>query len=384
MVDKRNKSKKITKSFKTKLNVSKANEQSFKNMAGVYRILYNISMKVMEQFTFDSIWSHKHLLNQIETQHLVKVFMNESEENARKYAFTSEVENGILKAAILEANFINNTRYPFSISKLLRKKDGLKFKTSTQIKIFDDHIYIPKCGNVKLFEKNYLPTGATLSDITFKQKGGDWWLSFNATVNAEEEKVERDFNDTLKIDFKNDGTLVVNNKEYPSIINTARYQKEFKRLRGLLSQYKRMCNANSEYHCNIKRTLVVSRNMLKLRQKIETSTSRLYNMKLDYFRKVSYGLTKTKSGSAQFLSNDIIRKQQNNHLSRAHRQAGTSQFFDILHKKLQHSGIIIHRINSEGVVRPELQGIMACGGLDEYRRMARKSGPMKQVLNSAA
>ena len=67
-----------------------------------------------------------------------------------------------------------------------------------------------------------------------------------------------------------------------------------------------------------------------------------------------------------------------------HREAGTAHFFDILRRKLQHSGVILHRVNSEGVIRPELQGIMACGGLDEYRRMAQKSGSMKQVLNSAA
>lgn len=384
------KTKKITKSFKTKLNLSKKNDKSFRNMAGTYRILYNNSMQVMEDFLlypirnfeFQPLIKREALL--LSKENTLKLLNASLKDNPKKRTFVSKVDSGIKEAAAFEANYMNNTHYPFSPSKFMRKKDGLKFKTTTKIKIFSDHIYIPKCGNVKLFEKNYLPQNAVLSDITFKQQGGDWYISFKATVEVEDTKTEKDFYSFLNIDFKNDGTLVVNNKEYPSIISLERYQKEFKRLRGLLKKYERQCEANSEYHRKTRKTLVVSRNMLKLRQQIETSTCRLYNMKLDYFRKVSHELTKTKSGCALLPSNDIIRKKQNKHLSRMHREAGTVQFFDILHKKLQNSGIILHRVNSDGAVCPELQGIMACGGLNKYRQLAQKLGSVKQVLSLAA
>ena len=370
--------RRIVKSFKTKLNPSDSIKKILKNFSGTYRVVYNKSMEIMEEYGFMSVQSHKHFLNQLELLESLKKVVK------KQYKFVNEVESGVIKAAACHANLINNRDYPYSISPMMRKKDGLKFKTTTQLKISEDSVYIPKCGKIKLFEKNYLPQDALLHDITIYQKGNGWWISFSATINVEEKKIERNFDDILKIDFKDDGTLVVNNKEYENIIKTARYQKEFKRLRGLLQKYKRQCEANSEYHRRIRKTLVVSRNMLKLRKQIETSTCRLYNMKLDYFRKIAKDLTRTKSGCALFLSNSIVRKQQNSHLSRAHREAGTAHFFDILHSKLQHSGFILHRMSMDGVVRPELQGIMACGGLDEYRRMAQKSSSMKQVLSLAA
>lgn len=348
----------VVKSYKTKLNTSLKQFEELKQLAGAYRFVYNFCMDALEYNCFH-VATPLTPVKYLTFDELRTMFFAEKS----RYPFLKKVEQGIIESAIYNAQKTYETTYVSRVVPHMTKKQDLKFKTKTRIKIFDKAIKLPKCSELKLYEENYLPKNAqTIKDTTFTFNGKNWFISFKAEINVSENKeIKRNMEEILDINFKEDGTLVVNGKEYANIIKTAKYQKEFAYLKKLLQKYRRQCAENTFYSKNcFRKVLRTSRNMLKTKAQIRVSMYRLNNMKLDYFRKVSHKLAIAKSGSAQLPSNNIIRKYSNNFLSRAHREASTAQFFDILRRTLKHSGITILRRDSWGV-RPELQGVSVCG-----------------------
>ena len=323
-----------TKTYKTKLNIkSKKDLDAFKKMAGIYRLLYNLSLEAQEYKATHSPSPESYFINGTQLLSVMRTVKN-------AYSFVKKVDCGIFTAAVFAASKAYLRAFKLKIPKFMsRKKDTLRFKTQS-IKVFYDSIAIPKFGKVKLFEKGYIPQGKNYSDVTFSFDGVDWWVSLKV---SEEHQKETDLSGSIKIDFDAKGNLLVNGEVFKeNVVESCNYKRVLNRYNKALKKYKRQAKENTEVNVT-KHVCRTSRNMMKTRRKVAKLSARLMSIKKDYFKKAANELARLKPLKVQALSNYAIRRMRNGYLSRKLRESDTNDFFNIVLRKLALIGASIER-----------------------------------------
>lgn len=327
----------LKKLVRTKLKVNKLVDESLFKACGIYRKCFNTSMNTMFEYYNYSTFKEPSCLS---ADKIYKLLVSSAKNTA---PFIFDVECGIIQGAVKHAHKIYTKQYVGKVvPHLSRKKDGSFFKSTSSLKVQDDSIYIPKIGNIRIAEKGYIPNGS-YRDVKIERDGVEWYILLKVDKKVLLNFINRNPEEILIINFKKDGTLIVNNKEWTHVIDSMNYQKKLTRLKRLQKEYRRKYKANMELCAESDSPFKKSSNMKKVQVKIEKLVSNLEHMRLEYFRKVASELSKSTAGSAKFPSNEIIRKEHEDFLSKVHRQAGTRSFFNILKSKLEHSGLTVSR-----------------------------------------
>ncbi len=349
------------KSFRTKLIVkSKKLHEALKQQAGIYRFVFNKGM--------DYQWYRYTYNKQVSAKETPLAMLHQCFNVEKKdFEFIKDSDVGLCNKALSNSKksfsrwymlrmcfsrSFNNSKRPQFPSYLARKTEGLRFSTSS-VKIFHDRIKLPKIGEIKLYEKGYLPQGEALKSVAFSYDGKNWWINVELLDFKKTENITNP-NTSLWMDFNPDGSLVTSNGFFKNVITQDNYQKELKKLKKLSKKMGRQKNANSSFDVPGKSVIRTSRNMMKTRNKILQVKSKLDRIKKDYFRKVAHELAKTKPCKVHVLSKRTISTQRQDFLTRLLRESDTRTFAKMLIKKFMHIGADIERHTDPVDIREHL------------------------------
>lgn len=355
-------------------------------MAGVFRFVFNK--------TIDYQWYKMVMLSLDPSTHLSTVpYLRTcltSDKNEKGWDFLNEVDESVQRKAISCSHKSFLRWYDFRQEQatarkiglipkyIARKTEGMRFTTSN-IKIFYDHIKVPKLGKIKLYEKGYIPQGEKVAKACFTHDGKDWWLAVE--INSEKEiKKAQDLTGDLYADFTTDGSLITNVGTFKSVTSQPSYKVVSKRYDKIAKKLRRQKRANFVRQASGKIVVRTSRNMMKTRKALLKTANKLARIKSDYFRKVANRLAITKPQKVYLLSKDVIRHTRQDYLSRVARAAGVRQFSDILTRKLELQGTSVERLEYPSEFYKAL-GSRVCGEVPEYK-LNRNCTSVKQELLS--
>ena len=324
--------------FKTKLNIkSKKVSEAFKKMAGIYRKIFNVGLDIQfYRATYNAV--ENHLIDADFLYKVVKVGEKEC------YPYISKVENGISRKASDHSKYsfwrwykMKETRLPVYKA----RKEGMSFATNTRIKVFYDHIHIPKVGKVKLYEKGYIPQGKVYKNVSFSYDGKNWWISLEAC-----EKVEccpkKDLKGTVKVTSDMQGNVAIGDVTFANVIEKDNYKALKKKRAKLVKKMKRQKEANTSYPYG-KKIVRTSRNMVKTRNRIQLISSKMKEIKKDAFRKIASEVARTKPKELQMLSLNDVRLNRQAYLSRYLRESGTRELLSMIKRRAESIGSKVTR-----------------------------------------
>lgn len=339
----------VKKSYKVKLKVNTNTlKSSFKKMAGLYRSLYNQALDYQFFRVGYYVWHPS--LQFMSYNRLLKAMLGTKDKN---FPSLKEVDGGILYAATATASNAFRKSFDYhtsSIPYMSRKKSHMKFKTKGNIKVLEDRVIIPKVGEVKFYEKGYIPVGKTLHNVTFTHDGNDWFLS----VEVEEEyRKEKLTGAPVSLDFDNLGNIVINGRNIGNPTKSKRYLKAQRRFKKLRQKLKRQTITNAKQRFYANPIPVTTRNMIKTKKLLDKVSTKLYNIKKDVYKKIVSEVARTKPKELHILSKSSIRKYKNNYLSRNLRETGARELLNMMRKKLELVGADVFLHNSS-YIEPRL------------------------------
>lgn len=290
----------MTKFFKTKLKTTKTIDKELKSMAGTYRRIFNIGSEKQ--------WNYLHFSKGLPSQYITGTELRDMliADRRKLFPYVKKMDGGILTAAAFKSNesFKNwwkeyNWKSPRRPRFLSRKKDNMSFKTYGKLRVFYDHIEVPKLGKIKLYEKGYIPQGKTYSNITFSHDGNDWWIS----LEVREKEVNPSNESCGEIAFLNvsaKGDITFNGKLLENPIFNENYLKAERRRKKLSKKLKRQSLANIEYSRRGGKTRT-SRNMIKTKKLLSKVLIKMDSIRKDSYKKQCSGIAKTKLKTIHYV-----------------------------------------------------------------------------------
>ena len=320
------------KTYKTKLNIKSSKvREALKEMSGIYRKMFNVGMDIQFYKMVYSSGPEDHLMTSTFVHDVIKVGEKEL------YPYISSVDSGIIKRASRASNasfrrwyFLRETRLPVYKA----RKEAMGFSTTSKVKVFYDHISFPKLGDLKLYEKGYIPQGKSYKNVSFSYDGKDWWVSLEACEKSEVQELQG----ALKVSTDLKGNVTLGDKTFLNIIESDSYKAQKAKRAKLVKKLKRQKESNVQYSGAGKRLIRTSRNMMKTRERIQQISAKMKEIKLNFFKKVAHEVARIKPKELQMLSLIDARLEHQGYLSRYLRESGT---WDLL-------GVIKHRAEALG------------------------------------
>ena len=216
----------------------------------------------------------------------------------------------------------------------------MNFSTTSKVKVFYDHISIPKLGDIKLYEKGYIPQGKVYRNVSFSYDGKNWWISLEA---CEKSEAEDNLQGTLKVTTDNKGNVSLGDKTFSNIVESDNYKAQKRKRAKFMKKLNRQKKSNSFYNRSGKRVIRTSRNMMKVRKHIQLISSKMREIKKDYFKKIANEVARTKPQELQLLSLCDVRKAHGSYLSRFARESGTRELLNMIKRKAKSIGSRVTR-----------------------------------------
>lgn len=328
--------------FHTKLNIKSSKvKEALKRMAGTYRKVFNVGVDLQFDKMSYALDPKNYLFNSTD-------LYKEMKSKKENYPYISQVDSGISKEAI------NNSNHSFKMWYFKRmhhsggallpsykaRKEGMNFSTTSKIKVFYDHISIPKLGDIKLYEKGYIPQGKTYRNISFSHDGKNWWITLEA---CEKSEVAQDLQGTLKVAVDNKGNITLGDKIFSNVIEQGNYKAQKQKRAKLMKKLNRQKKANSSCNISGKKVIRTSRNMMKTRNRVQIISSKMKEIKKDNFRKIASEVARTKPQELQLLSLIDVRRNYQGYLSRYLRESGTRELLSMIKRKAESIGSKVTR-----------------------------------------
>ena len=271
----------------------------------------------------------------------------------KNFPALKDVDGGILYAATATASNAFRKKFDYhtsSIPYMSRKKNHMKFKTKGNVRVLEDRIIIPKVGEVKIYEKNYIPINKPLHNMTFTHDGNYWYMSVEVDEDYQKEELT---GAPVSLDFDNLGNIVINGRSIGNPTKSKRYLKVQRRFKKLKQKLKRQTITNAKQRFYANPVPVTTRNMIKTKRELDKVSNKLYNIKRDTYKKIVCEVARTKPKELHILSNSSIRKYRNNYLSRNLREIGAKELLNMMRKKLELIGADVLLCNSS-YIEPRL------------------------------
>lgn len=336
------------RTYRTKLKVNnKKIHEGLKQLSGMYRFVYNYGIET--QFS-KTLWNAQSPKDQLMSMASLKDKF-EIMQNLKRNSFVKEANDGVKLRALRNshlsyAKWYTDSRAQGSTQKnylpthASKKRMGMRFGTSSKVKVFYDYIKVPGVGKIKLYEKGYLPQGEGALNASFYFDGKNWWVTLQNSSNLTSQQSLVEHKTSLDIDM--DGNLKIDGNVYENVIEKQNYKKAKAKKASLVKKYKRQKKSVLTYKAG-KPVVRTTRNMMKTRNRIHQISCKIDRIKKDYFNKIANAVARTKPTELHILDEVAVRKERQGYLTRRLRESSTLTFLNILTRKFKNLGTEVIR-----------------------------------------
>lgn len=339
------------RTYRTKLQVNnKKIHEGLKNLSGMYRFVYNYGIET--QFS-KTLWNAQSPKDQVMSMSSLKDKF-EIMQNLKRNSFIKEANDGVKLRALRNAHLSymkwysesrtqGSTQKNYLPTHASKKRMGMRFGTSSKVKVFYDYIKVPGVGKIKLYEKGYLPQGEGALNSSFYFDGKNWWI----TVQVASDKVAQPnlVEHKASMDIDMNGNLKVDGITYENVIEKEHYKRAKAKKASLVKKYKRQKKSVLTYKAG-KPVVRTTRNMMKTRNRIHQISCKIDRIKKDYFNKLASAVARTKPTELHILDEVAVRNEKQGFLTRRLRESSTQTLFNVLTRKLKNLGTEVIRHSS--------------------------------------
>jgi putative transposase len=354
---------KVTRGYKTELDMNNAQVTACLKHAGAARWAYNWGLsRYQEEYAAgrkppNAISLHKELnvLKKTSYPWFYEVSKCAPQEALRdlEKAFKRFFENCKKKKAGAHRGKVGSPRFK-------SKKRGIgSFRLTGAIHIFENAIQLPRLGRLRLKEKNYLPTsGVSILNATVSERAGRWYVS----VQVEEEQAEPRLalGHTVGIDLGIKALATLSDGR--TIANPEALRSNLKKLKRCSRQHSRKQKS--------------SKNRKKAQQKLAKLHARIAHIRQDALHKAtSLIVAKTKHDHerpATIVIEDlnVNGMLKNRKLSRAIADVGLFEFRRQLTYKAVDAGSMVNMVSRW---YPSSKTCSECGWVDEDQTLSDRT-----------
>lgn len=329
----------MLKSYKTEIILNEQQKKIFKQTIGVCRFAYNFFIAHNQE-------KYKKSNKFISGMDFSKWLNNDFIPNNPEYSWIKDVYAKAVKQSIMNADkafrkfFKGESRFP----RFKKKKNQdvkmyfVKNDAKTVIPCERHRIKIPTLGWVKIKEKGYLPTNATIKSGTVSQKTDRYYVSVLVEEDAASERT--DSNDGIGVDLGLKEFAVISSQDRPvkNINKTARVrkiEKSLKRQQRKLSRKYESAKKNK----NKKEETATRQNIHKQVLKVQKLHHRLSNIRENHINQTINMIIKQKPRFITIEDLNVRGMMKNRHLAKAVAQQCFNQFKTKLEVKCKINGI---------------------------------------------
>ncbi|MEB8638158.1 RNA-guided endonuclease TnpB family protein [Bacillus cereus] len=329
----------MLKSYKTEIILNEQQKKIFKQTIGVCRFAYNFFIAHNQE-------KYKKSNKFISGMDFSKWLNNDFIPNNPEYSWIKDVYAKAVKQSIMNADkafrkfFKGESRFP----RFKKKKNQdvkmyfVKNDAKTVIPCERHRIKIPTLGWVKIKEKGYLPTNATIKSGTVSQKTDRYYVSVLVEEDAASEST--DSNDGIGVDLGLKEFAVISSQDRPvkNINKTARVrkiEKSLKRQQRKLSRKYESAKKNK----NKKEETATRQNIHKQVLKVQKLHHRLSNIRENHINQTINMIIKQKPRFITIEDLNVRGMMKNRHLAKAVAQQCFNQFKTKLEVKCKINGI---------------------------------------------
>lgn len=213
-----------------------------------------------------------------------------------------------------------------------------------QIKIADNHIFLPKIGWVNLTKSNIFPTGYGRTDFKLynakvKFDGQHWY--FVAAIDVDITNESKPQTDPIGIDLGvKDLAILSTGDKYKNINKTKKVKKLEKRKRRLQRKVSRKCEKNKKDGKYVK-----TKNTEKLNKQILNVTRQLTNIRKNYRHQITSKIVKRNPIFIAVEDLNVAGMMKNKHLSKSIQDQGLTTVRAYLTYKCEEHNIPIFFID---------------------------------------
>jgi putative transposase len=346
---------KITRGYKTELDLNKAQITACLKHAGVARFAYNWGLKrYQEEYaagrkTPSAISLHKELNAKKKTDFpwmydVSKCAPQEALRNLEK-AFKNFFNNVKKKAT-----FKGKLGYP----KFKSKKKGIgSFRLTGAIHVYEKHIQLPRLGWLKLKEVGYLPTSDVhILSATISEKAGRWYVSV---------QVEKEGADPVPATGKVVGVdlgvkTLATTSEAEAFENPKALRKNLKKLARLGRKHSRKKKG--------------SKNRKKAAQQLAKHHARIANSRKNALHQATSAIAKTKPRTIVLEDLNVKGMMANRKLARAVGDVGMHEFKRQITYKAEKHGSSVTIVSRW---YPSSKTCSCCGWVDEDQDLSDRT-----------
>lgn len=329
----------MLKSYKTEIILNEQQKKIFNQTIGVCRFAYNFFIAHNQE-------QYKESNKFISGMDFSKWLNNDFIPNNPEYSWIKDVYAKAVKQSIMNADkafrkfFKGESRFP----RFKKKKNQdvkmyfVKNDAKTVIPCERHRIKIPTLGWVKIKEKGYLPTNATIKSGTVSQKTDRYYVSVLVEEDAASESA--DSNDGIGVDLGLKEFAVISSQDRPvkNINKTARVrkiEKSLKRQQRKLSRKYESAKKNK----NKKEETATRQNIHKQVLKVQKLHHRLFNIRENHINQTINTIVKQKPRFIAIEDLNVRGMMKNRHLAKAVAQQCFNKFKTKLEVKCKINGI---------------------------------------------
>ncbi len=333
---------KLHRTYKYKLKLTKAQEQTCESWINTCRYIYNVALE-------ERITSYK------ECKKSVSKFdqYNQLPQIKKDFPFVGEVYSDTLQEALDRLdksykNFFRGKGFP----KFAKKGFYNSFTYKRYFKVNDKTIKLPKIGEVKYF--NSRPIKGTPKISTIIKEDNNWFICITSEYETPFETIEIDNQNPIGIDCGATRFLALSNNTF---IDSPKFYEPFdKELRILQRRLSRQVKGSNTRE--------------KTKKKIRKINKKISNQRLDFLHKVSTNLSNTYS--SLYMEDLNLQKMQRNGFSKVNRNMsdkGFGNFKVLLSYKFKERGKHL------GLVNPAYtsQTCNSCKTIDKKSRISQSN-----------
>lgn len=347
------------KIFTEKLKLSKKEEKDnltynlLLDFARIYKASYNLALDIQLDHR-DRATSYEQQFmdfNQVleemeEVESSLSPYVNELKEAIKK---CPKYDQGITIAAVRRAVLSFTTWWNKHLQKhskpslhiephyIKTLKDSPFFYTDTEITSSrGGYLYISNIGRVRVKELGYIPDGK-YKNVRFSKSGDSWVVRAESAFNIPVEK-KKPMIDNLHVTIYSDGSLQIEDKEIPSILESESYLKELEKV----TKYEQI------HIKKLSNSYLSFKEKEKSRDKLNYLRNHLSYLVRVHFNTVANKIIRTQPSKITLVSSEGSDGKLQKFLSGTHRKAKTILLARIIKKKadLQSIKLVLEGIDS--------------------------------------
>ena len=304
----------MLKAYKTEINPTQEQKSKTNQTIGVCRFIYNFYIAHNKE-----IYEQEKLF--VSGMDFSKWLNNEYLPNNPEYQWIKTVSSKAVKQAIMNGEkafkrfFNGKSKFPrFKKKKSQDVKCYFPKNNKTDWTVERHRIKIPTLGFMRLKEKGYIPTNATVKSGTVSMKAGRYFVSVLVEV-TEIKNTNANYTEGIGIDLGIKALAKVsNNKTFKNINKSNKVKKLEKKLKR---EQKRLSKKYENKKKRGEKTATYSANIAKQVKKVQAIHMKLTNIRKDYTNKVVNEIVKTKPSHITIEDLNVRGMMKNRYLAKA-------------------------------------------------------------------